>query len=205
MGGAVPVIETLASLDSPVREVRGIINCTCGVVLEARGHGKTLQEAVAYAQKEGFCEENPERDLSGRDSADKLAILIQAAFHDWQDPEAIATSGIDTIDGDPSGYHLIGRATRSAAGIIAQVRPEKPPPSSFLGAARGAENRVEIELETGEVIRLRGQGAGRWPTAVAVLGDLHEIDRLQEMEQHQGESSSLGDMYFGHQAYSEGF
>jgi homoserine dehydrogenase len=37
---------------------------------------------------------------------------------------------------------------------------------------------IEIELEGGEVIHLRGQGAGRWPTAVSVLGDLHEVARL---------------------------
>jgi homoserine dehydrogenase len=205
VGGALPIVETLACLKSRVREVRGIINGTCGVVLEARSQGKTLEEAVAYAQKAGFAEENPERDLSGRDSADKLAIVVHSAFHEWLAPEAIATSGIDAITGDPSGYHLIARATRTAGGIIAQVRPETPPPSSFLGAARGAENRVEIELESGEVIRLRGQGAGRWPTAVSVLGDLLEIDRLHEMEQQQAEASSSGHMYFSYQAYSEGF
>jgi homoserine dehydrogenase len=204
VGGALPVIETLASLDSPVREIRGIINGTCGVVLEARAQGKTLQEAVAYAQKEGFAEENPQRDLSGRDSADKLAILVQAAFHEWPDPEAIATTGIEEITGEPSGYHLIARATRTAGRIDAQVHPEKPPPSSFLGRARGAENRVEIELESGEIIRLRGQGAGRWPTAVSVLGDLHEIERLKDVEQHQGQFHSAA-MYFQYQAYSEGF
>ena len=44
----------------------------------------------------------------------------------------------------------------------------------------GAENRIEIELTTGKVIRLRGQGAGRWPTAVSVMGDLHEVARIVE-------------------------
>jgi homoserine dehydrogenase len=52
--------------------------------------------------------------------------------------------------------------------------------ASFFSDARGAENRMEIELKSGEVIRLRGQGAGRWPTAVSVVGDLHEIARLAE-------------------------
>jgi homoserine dehydrogenase len=39
---------------------------------------------------------------------------------------------------------------------------------------------LEIELNTGEVIRLRGQGAGRWPTTVSVMGDLHEVARFME-------------------------
>ena len=107
--------------------------------------------------------------------------MVQTAFHEWLDPEQIETHGIECIAGDPSGYHLIARATRTAGRIIAKVRPEKPPAGSFLSAARGAENRVEIELESGEVIRLRGRGAGRWPTTVSVLADLHEIARLHEM------------------------
>jgi homoserine dehydrogenase len=180
VGGALPVLETLAELDSPVREIRGIINGTCGVVLEAWAQGKSLSEAVACAQKQGFAEENPQRDLSGRDSADKLAILIHAAFRERLKPEDIATRGIEEMTQDPSGYHLIARATRTASGIIAQVHPEKPPAGSFLSAARGAENRVEIELENGQIVRLRGQGAGRWPTTMSMLGDLHEIARLHE-------------------------
>lgn len=66
---------------------------------------------------------------------------------------------------------------RTPNGITASVAPESPPPYSFLSQARGPENRLEIELETGEVVRLRGQGAGRWPTTVSVLGDLHEVAR----------------------------
>ena len=73
------------------------------------------------------------------------------------------------------------RARRSKEGIAASVAPEVPPPGSFLREAKGAENRVEIELVGGQVIRLRGQGAGRWPTAVSVMGDLHEIGRLLEV------------------------
>lgn len=180
VGGALPVIETLAGLTSRVLEIRGVINGTCGVVLQAQAQGKSLQEAVAHAQSEGFAECNPQRDLSGRDSADKLAILAHAAFHEWLDPEAIDIQGITEITGDPTGYHLIARASRTTEGILAQVRPEKLSASSFLGMAQGAENRVEIELDGGDVIRLRGQGAGRWPTTVSVLGDLHEIVRLDE-------------------------
>jgi homoserine dehydrogenase len=180
VGGALPALETLATLQSPVREIRGIINGTCGVVLEAWAQGRTRRDAVALAQAGGFAEADPDRDLSGRDSADKLALLIEAAFGNWIDPEHIATDGIDTIAGDPKGVKLIARATRTADGVTARVAPESPPPGSFLDEARGSENRLEIELEAGDVIRLKGQGAGRWPTTVSVLGDLHEVARLVE-------------------------
>ncbi len=70
-----------------MREIRGILNGTSGVVLDAWAAGSTRQEAVALAQAQGFAEANPDRDLSGRDSADKLALLIEAAFGHWIDPE----------------------------------------------------------------------------------------------------------------------
>jgi homoserine dehydrogenase len=177
VGGALPALETLATLESQVVEIRGIINGTCGVVLDEWAAGKTRDDAVAMAQAAGFAEANPARDLSGRDSADKLALMTEAAFGQWLAPEDIPTFGIDTITGDPQGYKLIARAKRTPDGITASVAPESPPSYSFLGQARGPENRLEIELETGEVVHLRGQGAGRWPTAVSVIGDLHEVAR----------------------------
>lgn len=194
VGGALPVLETLAACASPVREIRGIVNGTCGVVLDQWASGKTHRDAVAVAQAAGFAEANPTHDLSGRDSADKLVLMMEAAFGQWLAPEAVPTSGIDTITGDPKGYKLIARARRTAQGITASVAPETPLPDSFLGQARGPANRLEIELETGQVIRLQGQGAGRWPTTVSVMGDLHEVARQIEMA---GRISRESDSYAG--------
>jgi homoserine dehydrogenase len=180
VGGALPAIETLTRLESPVNEIRGIINGTCGVVLDAMAEGVTCYDAISLAQKNGFAEANVARDLSGLDSADKLALMIEAGFGAIVGPEQIPKRGIDTIQGDPAGYKLIARATRTSQGISASVQPEVPPAGSFLSEATGPENRLEIELATGEVIRLRAQGAGRWPTTASIMGDLHEIARLVE-------------------------
>jgi homoserine dehydrogenase len=183
VGGALPALETLdtlATLKSPVREIRGSINGTCGVVLDARADGKTHHEAIALARASGFAEADPARDLSGRDSADKLALMINAAFEEWVAPENIPTRGIDGIPGGSKGYKLIARARRDGQQVTASVAPELLELESFLGQARGAENRIEIELQSGKVIKLCGQGAGRWPTAVSVVGDLHQVARLVE-------------------------
>lgn len=189
VGGALPALETLenlAALNSKVTEIRGIVNGTCGVVLDAWSQGRARDEAIALAKARGFAETDPSQDLSGRDSADKLALMIEAAFGHWLPPEHIRTRGIDTITGHPSGYKLIARARRTEEGIVASVEPETPPSDSFLGQATGPENRVEMELATGKVIQLRGQGAGRWPTAVSVLGDLHEVARCIEVHPVSG-------------------
>jgi len=177
VGGALPALETLVNLRTRVREIRGIVNGTCGVVLDAWAAGHTREQAIAIAQAGGFAEADPERDLSGRDSADKLALMIETAFGQWRDPQSIATRGIDTLGDQAAGYKLIARARHLEDGIHASVAPELPATQSFLGGARGPENRLEIELQCGSVIRLRGQGAGRAPTAISVLGDLHEIAR----------------------------
>jgi homoserine dehydrogenase len=178
VGGAVPMLETLSALEAPVREIRGIINGTCGAVLDACASGKTLEEAIRVAQTAGFAEADPSRDLSGRDSADKLILLVATAFGRWLAPDDIHVIGVDRVAGDPEGLKLIARAKATLTGtIIASVAPERPPANSFLGQARGAENRLEIELQSGDVIRLRGQGAGRWPTTASIMGDLHEITR----------------------------
>lgn len=177
VGGALPALEAIDRFPFEVREIRGILNGTCGVVLDAWAEGRTREEATALAQQLGFAEENPSRDLSGRDAADKLAFLIHKAFRTWIDPDDIPTRGVDTLQNDPAGYKLIARAARAVQGITACVSPEFLPPTSFLGQARGPENRLEIELATGEILRLSAQGAGRWPTTISVLGDLHEIAR----------------------------
>ena len=178
VGGAIPVLETLATLSSPVREIRGVVNGTCGVVLEQWAGGRTLQEAVAMAQAEGFAEADPTHDLSGRDSADKLILMTHAAFGQWLVLDEIPIRGLEAIRGGPQGYQLIARVRRNERGVAASVGPEQPPAGSFLAQARGAMNRVEFELVSGEVIQLQGQGAGRRPTTVSVMGDLHEIARL---------------------------
>jgi homoserine dehydrogenase len=192
VGGALPVMETLESLarKTSVVEVRGIINGTCGVVLQARAEGMGELESIAYAQSQGFAEADPSRDLSGLDSADKLALMIEKAFGQWISPQQISRRGTDSIVGNPNGYKLVARARQLKAGIFASVAPEIPPPGSFLRESKGAENRVEIELSNGRVIRLHGMGAGRWPTAVSVMGDLHEIARRLETKLMQATSGA---------------
>ena len=91
--------------------------------------------------------------------------MIESSFGRWLAPHAIPTRGVDAIANFSEGRKLIARARQAQEGIAASVAPELLPESSFLGQAGGPENRIEIELEGGEVIQLRGQGAGRRPTA----------------------------------------
>ena len=179
VGGAVPMLETLGHLRGGVRELRGVINGTCNVVLDAIATGESFDDAVRAAQRSGFAEADPYRDLSGQDSADKLSLMSHAAFSEHVPSGTIRSRGIDEalVAAEPDVWRLIGRARRTPAGVTLSVGPEQMARTSFLGQTAGAENRLEIVLETGEIVRLAGQGAGRWPTTLAVLGDVQAIVR----------------------------
>jgi homoserine dehydrogenase len=176
---AVPVLETLWHLRDRVQELCGVINGTCNYVLDALAGGASFDIAVRAAQVAGFAEADPDRDLSGKDAADKLSLMAHAAFGVHVVPHTVRTRGIHgaLMAADPSVWRLIGRATRSPTGVSLVVGPEQISRTSFLGQTAGAENRLEILLESGETVRLAGQGAGRWPTTLAVLGDVQEIVR----------------------------
>jgi homoserine dehydrogenase len=179
VGGSVPMLETISRLHEPVRELRGVINGTCNSVLDRMGSGDSSACAVRAAQAAGFAEHDPRRDLSGVDAADKLSLLVQAAFGVHVTPATIPTRGVEGTfaSDDTHVWRLIARAGRVEGHLTLSVAPERIPRGSFMGQTAGAQNRLEIALENGEVIRLTGQGAGRWPTTTAILGDVHEIVR----------------------------
>jgi homoserine dehydrogenase len=179
VGGAVPMLETLAGLTVPVRELRGVINGTCNSVLDRLVAGESFEAAVRAAQRDGFAETDPDRDLSGLDSADKLTLLAEAAFRLYVRPGHIPTRGVEGpfATDESHVWRLLARASRPNGALTLSVGPERVPRKSFLGEATGAENRLEIVLEGGSTLRLVGQGAGRWPTTTAVIGDVHEIAR----------------------------
>jgi homoserine dehydrogenase len=133
VGGALPALDTLATLRESVREIRGIIHGTCGVVLDAYSRGESREAAILDAQARGFSEADPSQDLSGRDSAYKLAILIEAGFGEWIHPERFRAQGIEAISGDPSGYKLRTREAWEHTGTCDDrynrlCRPRAPSP-----------------------------------------------------------------------------
>ncbi len=182
VGGAVPVLEALSILRQghAIHTVRGIVNGTCNFVLDELERGVSLEDAISEAQARGFAEADPGADLSGADAAQKLCLLAQAAFGATFQPSEIDTTGIaylttrDTAQARAAGsrIRLIAECVRSGGRVHAAVRPVRVPPHGFLHGARGEENRIEITTTDGQYVRLRGKGAGRWPTALAVLGDV---------------------------------
>lgn len=176
VGGATPVLEAVRR--GRVHSVRGILCGTANYVLDRMRRGFDFESAVAEAQREGLTEANPDRDLDGRDAADKICVIAQ---HLGQpiDPESIPRDRIDART-DPA-LRQIAHLELDETGCRAEVRLERLERHSPLGGARGAQNAVLIERENEETELLLGNGAGRWPTAEAVFADLLEFAREREV------------------------
>ncbi len=186
VGGSVPVlevIETLLQRRERIAGVRGVINGTCNFILDAMAAGASYAAAVAEAQARGFAEADPYSDVSGEDAAFKLGIIDSISSGSKLALQKIDREGIENITpediaaaaGQSQTIRLVAGASRidDTAKLQLAVKPQPLPREDFLAGARNEENRVEILTASGESIRLSGKGAGRWPTAVAVLGDVY--------------------------------
>jgi len=185
VGGAVPTLEfvqQLAETDS-LQNVRGVLNGTCNFVLDEVAAGATLDAAVRLAQEKGYAEEDPQLDLEGIDAAQKLILLARAAFELSLPLEAIDIKGIATLNVDilsqlqerKKTLRLVAECSRKDGFVQARVAPVELDITDHLAQVYGVENRLIVETEGGEPIIVSGTGAGRWPTAEAVMADLLEI------------------------------
>ena len=187
VGGAVPVLERISRLAQrlDIEGIDGVLNGTCNYVLDRLAEGCEFSGAVREAQDRGFAEEDPSLDLTGKDSAYKLAVTAAVAFGAMLDPESIPCEGIDGLSTQEvqhaaqSGLalRLVARLTRTADGWAARVAPTPVPQDDPLAPARGEENVVVIRTRDGKTEVLHGKGAGRWPTTISVVADLLDLYR----------------------------
>jgi len=166
-----------------VLAVEGVLNGTTNYILTRMDEeGSGYAEALAAAQELGLAEPDPSYDVSGRDSACKLAILAGLAFGGRIDPDALAVEGIERLDAEDvrqarrMGYRikLLGYARRSPdSGLVeAGVGPVLVPEGHPLAAVRLEKNAVLAECEGLGPNLFMGKGAGPLPTATALLSDI---------------------------------
>jgi homoserine dehydrogenase len=139
---------------------------------------------VARAQAAGFAEADPHDDLVGLDAARKLELIARAAFGEAAHVElnvrgivGVTASQAALVREAGSSLKLVGNCERSEGQVLGVVKLHELPESDFLAGARAEQNRAEIVAGNGQVVRLSGKGAGRWPTALSILGDVHEYLR----------------------------
>lgn len=197
VGGSLPALEAVARAareNDPLVRLEGILNGTSNAVLSDVQRGLPLDQAIAAAQEAGLAEADPTDDLDGTDVAHKLELLARAAG--WTPPRWLRKDGVNTrpddlrngADKNEEGrVRLVGTVFLSDVGPVARVAPRICGPSDPLYSVDGEWNALVLTFESGREITLRGRGAGPWPTATAILGDVYAIARRLHVGGAHGE------------------
>lgn len=186
VGGGIPIIRAIAEglkMDRLTR-VTGILNGTSNYLLTRIGDaGLTFADALREAKERGFCEADPSLDLSGRDAAQKLALLAGLAFGCLVREDQILTEGIEGIEredvafGETLGCRLkpVAVAEKERGGLDIRVHAAFIPAGHPLAHTDHENNAVVIRGESVGDLLFAGKGAGPFPTANAVLSDIVDI------------------------------
>lgn len=182
VGGAVPVVRLLRDslAGQGLQRIRGVLNGTTNYILSRVERGVPFGDALAAAQRAGFAEQDPTRDLDGTDAADKIAVLAWLGF--GVDPARleVRTRGIDeSLAGEARRAAARGRAVRLVAtavrigdGVHVSVAPRVVPRGHPFAQLRDEQNLIQLESESAGTVIVAGAGAGGPATASAVLADI---------------------------------
>lgn len=188
VAGGIPILKALRDgmAANRVNSVSGIINGTGNFILTEMGSGKRpFDEVLAEAQALGYAEADPTFDVEGIDAAHKLAILAAMAFGTTLNFSAVHCEGIASVTtadiecADELGYRIkhLGIAKRHDRGVELRVHPTLLPKDSLLANVDGVLNAVRLEGDAAGPTVYSGAGAGRLPTASAVVADLVDLAR----------------------------
>lgn len=182
-GGGIPIIRALCdSLASDrIGEISGILNGTTNYILtKMQSEGTEFSEALKSAQDKGFAERNPEADIEGYDACRKIAILSSLAFGKTIDFEDIYTEGITKITKEDIAYaaklgytiKLVASCGLREGKCYALVTPLLIERGHPLFSVDGVFNAVFVKGNMLGPCMFYGRGAGKLPTASAVVSDI---------------------------------
>lgn len=185
VGGGIPIIRPLNNslTADEITEIKGILNGTTNYILSKMTHeGLDFDSVLKDAQEKGYAERNPEADVEGFDSCRKIAILSSLAFGMQVDFEDILTEGITKITKEDisyanalnAGIKLIGSSKNVDGNIYAYVAPLMLPDSHPLMGVNDVFNAIFVKGNVLGDVMFYGQGAGKLPTASAVVADVVE-------------------------------
>ena len=192
VGGGIPIIRPMSQClaANDVVEVAGILNGTTNFILTKMiNEQMPFEDALALAQKLGYAERNPAADIEGQDACRKICILASLAYGKHVYPDQIHTEGITNISLADVQYadawggvvKLIGEANLLPSGKLHSiVCPMFIPRDSQLANVDDVFNGIMVRGDaTGDVV-FYGKGAGKLPTASAVVADV--IDCVKHLE-----------------------
>jgi homoserine dehydrogenase len=177
-GGGMPVLEMCLREAGRITRVQALLNGTTNYMLDEMAAGKNYEEALSTAQELGFAEADPSADVNGADAAAKIRLIAQLGFG-----EAVTLDDIprDTIENFAPTEPAKGKRKRVATlwrdrnGFSTALELRDLSLNNFLAQADGEEAHAIFDFDDGDQYRIRGKGAGRWPTAESVMADLFDI------------------------------
>ena len=176
--GVAPALETIRRIRTTgsITQVTGVLNGTTNFVLDEIANGISLSEAIKSAQTRGYAEANPQFDLDGTDAAQKLILIVREAFGVDLQLSEIDREGIENVsNSDSRTLRLLADCRRTENGLKASVAPVELSSDHPLASVNGVNNHLLVHSANGRVWSIAGRGAGRWPTAEAVLADLIDL------------------------------
>ena len=185
--GGIPIVSAIRTGLSAnnITAMYGIVNGTCNYILSnMTSQNESFAEALAQATESGYAEADPTLDISGLDSAHKLAILASIAFGYEVTLDDIFVEGIEAISRDDirygaeMGYVLkllaIGQKDRQNR-VLLRVHPSFIAGRNRLAQVDGPFNTISIFGNAVGQVMYYGQGAGMMPTASAIVADIIDV------------------------------
>ena len=211
VGGGIPVIRPLnASLTAEkVEAITGILNGTTNYILsKMEKEGADFAQVLKEAQEKGYAESNPEADIEGYDACRKIAILSSLMLGKTVDSQKIYTEGITQISAEDFVYaramnksiKLLGISRNKLAEPYAMVAPFMISSENPLYLVNGVFNAICIKGNMLGDSMYYGRGAGKLPTASAVVGDVVDCARHKKQqigciwEDEEAQMADLGEV-----------
>lgn len=215
VGGGIPIIRPLnQSLTADeICEITGILNGTTNYILtKMNKEGLGFDEVLKQAQDLGYAERNPEADVEGYDACRKIAILASLAFGNHVDFQEIYTEGITKISADDFKYankmgnsiKLFGKTKKVEDKFYAMVAPVMISDTHPLYAVNDVFNGILVKGNVLGDVMFYGSGAGKLPTASAVVSDM--IDAVKHknttvVQQWSSKKLELTDIMLSQKAF----
>ena len=190
VGGGIPIIRPLNTsiTADEVTEITGILNGTTNYILTKMDQeGASYDEVLKQAQELGYAERNPEADVEGGDACRKIAILTSIVYGKHLDYTKIHTEGITKISTEDFKYadalgvsiKLVGTTKKEGDTLYSFVAPMMLDENHPLSGIHDVFNGIFVHGNVVDDIMFYGRGAGKLPTASAVVSDV--VDEVKHM------------------------
>ena len=192
VGGGIPIIRPLNQClaANEIEELCGILNGTTNYILTRMIRaGLSFDAALKEAQQNGYAEQDPTADIEGHDACRKICILASLAFGRHVYPRQVPTEGITGVTLSDVAYaescgrkiKLLGRAMRRSDGkVCAYVAPHLVDQENPLAGVEDVFNAIAVKGNAIGDVMFYGRGAGKLPTASAVVADVIDAARHRD-------------------------